>query len=304
MEADRPVEALASYERARGIAERLVRDHPAEAEYRALLASVHRSIGWVQMSSNRLAEASASYGRARELYEGLVREHTSYTSYRSDLGSALVDLGSLQIVAERQAQSLPLFQRAQALLEELVRDHPNDLGLQNRLAKVLDNRGIALAELGRHGEAEEAFLAAIARQRAVSEKAPQVTKYRQHLSSHYFNLARVRRAAGRPAAAADAALERRAHWPEDPNELYAVACDLALCIPLIDQGRGDGADERRAERRKYLDLALETLRQAIRAGYGDIARMRSDPDLDPLRSSEEFQSLVSDLTFPTDPFAR
>jgi serine/threonine-protein kinase len=304
MEADRPVEALAGYERARGIAERLVRDHPAEAEYRALLALAHRSIGWIQMSSNRLADASASYERARELYEDLVREHPSYTSYRSDLASSLVDLGTVQILTERQAQSLPLFQRAQALLEELVRDRPNDLGLQSRLAKVLDNRGIALAELGRHGEAEEAFLAAIARQRAASEKAPQVSQYRRHLSSHYFNLARVRRAAGRPAAAADAALERRTHWPNDPDELYAVACDLALCIPLIDRGQGDRADEWRAERRKYIGLALETLRQAIRAGYADITRLRSDPDLDSLRSSKEFQSLVSDLTFPTDPFAR
>jgi tetratricopeptide (TPR) repeat protein len=303
MEVDRPVEALAGYERARGIAERLVRDHPAEAEYRALLASIHRSIGWVQMSSNRLADASVSYERARELYEVLVREHPSYSSYRSDLGSSLVDLGTLQILTERQAQSLPLFQRAQALLEELVRDRPIDLGLQNRLAKVIDNRGITLAELGRLGEAEEAFLAAIARQRAASEKAPQVSQYRRHLSSHYFNLARVRRAAGRPAAAADAALERRAHWPNDPDELYAVACDLALCIPLVDRGRGHRADEWRAEQRKYIDLALETLRQAIRAGYADIARMRSDPDLDSLRSSEGFQSLVGDLTFPTDPFA-
>jgi tetratricopeptide (TPR) repeat protein len=294
---------LASCERARGIAERLVRDHPTEAEYRALLASANRDIGWLQMASKRPDEASESYERARELYEGLVRDHPSYMSYRSDLASTIIDLATLRIMNESQAESLPLFQRAQGLLEELVRDHPHDLGMQNRLGKLLDNRGIALAELGRHREAEEAFLAAIARQRVVWEKAPQVKKYREHLSTHYGNLARVRRDAGRPVEAADAALERRAHWPRDPDVLYDVAGDLALCIPLIEQGRGDRADEWRAERRKYIDLALESLRQAIHAGYQDIARMRSDPALDPLRSIEEFQSLVSDLTFPTDPFA-
>jgi serine/threonine-protein kinase len=301
---DRPAESLTSYERARGIAEQLVRDHPADVAYRALLASANWSVGWIQMTLSRLAEASVSYDRAHELYEGLTREQPYHTGYRSALTAILIDLGTLRIMTGRQAQSLPLFQRAQDLLEELIRDHPNDLGLQSRLGKVLDNRGIALAELGRHREAEAAFLEAIARQRIVSDKSPQVRQYREYLSTHYANLARVRRDAGRPAEAADAALERGRLWPGDPDELYSVACDLASCLPLVDRGRAALADRWPAERRKYVGLALEALRQAIRAGYKDIARMRSRPDLDPLRSNEEFQSLVSDLTFPTNPFAQ
>src|SRR5262249_21721067 len=155
--------------------------------------------------------------------------------------------GGLRIRTGRQAESLPLFQRAQDLLEGLVRDQPRDLGLQSRLGKVIDNRGIALAELGRHGEAEEAFLAAIARPRILTEKAPQVRRFSRHLTAHYATLARGPRAAGRPVEAAAAALERRTLSPRDPAELYAVACDLALSIPLIDRGRGDRAGERGAE---------------------------------------------------------
>jgi tetratricopeptide (TPR) repeat protein len=301
---DRPAEALASYERARDIAEQLSRDHPAKAEYRDLLASAYQNVGWIHVISSRPAEALASYERARELYEGLAREHRSHTEYSSDLASILVDLGTVQITTGHQAQSLPLFERAQDLLEELIRDHPNDLGLQSRLGKLLDNRGIALAETGRHREAEGAFLEAIAHQRKAYDKAPQVSQYRRYLSSHYHNLARVRRAVGRAAEAVDAALERRKLQPGDPDELYSVACDLALCIPLANRGQGERAVAADAERRNYINLALETLRQAIRAGYKDRARMSSDLALEPLRSNEEFRSLVGDPAFPSDPSAR
>jgi serine/threonine-protein kinase len=303
MEADRPAVASAGYERARVIADQLVRDHPGVAEHRALLASACQSIGWIQVVSSQPADASASYERAHGLYEGLTREHPSHTTYRSNLASILIDLGTLRILTGRHAQSFPLFQRAQELLDELIREHPNDLGLHSRLAKVMDNRGIALAEQGRHREAEEAFLAAIARHRGAFEQMPDGKQYRQYLSSHYANLARVRRAAGRPAEAANASLERRTLLAGDPDKLYSVACELASCIPLVEQGRGDSVDRWRVERRKYIDLALETLRQAIGAGYQDIALMRSDPELNPLRSSNEFQSLLSDLTFPVNPFA-
>jgi hypothetical protein len=40
------------------------------------------------------------------------------------------------------------------------------------------------------------------------------------------------------------------------------------------------------------------------AGYRDVAWMRRDPDLDPLRPRADFQVLLLDLAFPADPFTR
>jgi hypothetical protein len=44
------------------------------------------------------------------------------------------------------------------------------------------------------------------------------------------------------------------------------------------------------------------LRRAVAAGFADIAHIRADPDLDPLRSRADFQTLLMDLAFPTNPF--
>jgi hypothetical protein len=45
----------------------------------------------------------------------------------------------------------------------------------------------------------------------------------------------------------------------------------------------------------YADRAMELLQAAVQAGYKDAARMRVDPDLDPLREREDFKKLLADL---------
>jgi hypothetical protein len=59
---------------------------------------------------------------------------------------------------------------------------------------------------------------------------------------------------------------------------------------------GDGPVE--AER------AMSALHQAITVGYRHIEKLRTDSDLDSLRSRTDFQLLLMDLAFPPDPFVR
>jgi eukaryotic-like serine/threonine-protein kinase len=49
---------------------------------------------------------------------------------------------------------------------------------------------------------------------------------------------------------------------------------------------------------------VSTLKRAIGAGYRDLAHMRIDTDLDPLRSRPDFQLLMMDLAFPANLFAK
>ena len=46
------------------------------------------------------------------------------------------------------------------------------------------------------------------------------------------------------------------------------------------------------------------LRRAVAAGYQRVEFLRTDPDLAPLRSREDFQRILLDAAFPDDPFAR
>jgi hypothetical protein len=73
--------------------------------------------------------------------------------------------------------------------------------------------------------------------------------------------------------------------------LAAVAAD-----PRAGLSAADGAAE--AHR------AMGALRRAVAAGYRDLDRLRTDPDLAPLRDRPDFQELLLDLAFTADPFAR
>ena len=59
-----------------------------------------------------------------------------------------------------------------------------------------------------------------------------------------------------------------------------------------------------AEGGSEAERAMHWLRQAVAAGYRNLALMRKDDDLDPLRSRPDFQMLMMDLDMPRDPFAR
>src|SRR5262249_27212845 len=75
-------------------------------------------------------------------------------------------------------------------------------------------------------------------------------------------------------------------------------------------GRRDtilGADRRRAIAEERERRAGEALDRAASSNYFTAAkaraRLRREPDLDPLRSRPDFQLLKMDLDFPIDPFA-
>ena len=63
--------------------------------------------------------------------------------------------------------------------------------------------------------------------------------------------------------------------PENPTAHYNLACSLALSKRKTD--------------------ALRSLRQAVRLGYTDFDWMQQDPDLDALKESPVFHSLLEQL---------
>ncbi len=63
-------------------------------------------------------------------------------------------------------------------------------------------------------------------------------------------------------------------------------CVLALCGGATD---GD-------TRRKYLDESLAGLTRLVKEmGYRNVARLKTDPDLDPLRGEPAFRAIVTEL---------
>jgi serine/threonine-protein kinase len=86
-----------------------------------------------------------------------------------------------------------------------------------------------------------------------------------------------------------------------PIDCYNLACGHATLAGIgTIPGSGMSAVEGQAE----AERAMHWLHRAVVRGYRNIALMRRDHDLDPLRSRPDFQLLMMDLEFPDDPFAR
>jgi hypothetical protein len=73
------------------------------------------------------------------------------------------------------------------------------------------------------------------------------------------------------------------HHRETATTLYNIACCNALMIP------------KSTDRLKQADLAMEWLKKAIAAGYKDVAQIKTDSDLDSLRTREDFKKLLAEV---------
>jgi hypothetical protein len=96
--------------------------------------------------------------------------------------------------------------------------------------------------------------------------------------------------------------------PGDAGRLYGAACGYSLCVRVLDTPPTGGvfpaaaakADDltaaERADRGKYVGLALTTLKAAVAAGYKNVDQMKQDTDLIPLRGLPEFEALLKSLS--------
>src|SRR5262249_23290021 len=130
----------------------------------------------------------------------------------------------------------------------------------------------------------------------LAEANPAVTAYQRDLASGLSRLGIVQRRGGRPAEAA-ASFKQSIAIMEGlpsliPGQHYDLACFRALLAGVAaDPGSGVTA----AEARAAADGAMAELRQAVTGGFRNVALMKTDTDLDALRSRPDFQQLVKEL---------
>jgi hypothetical protein len=80
-----------------------------------------------------------------------------------------------------------------------------------------------------------------------------------------------------------------------PSDIYDAACYLARCVCLAEQDKALAEANRGELVKAYGDRALAALRHAVEKGYKNLAHMKKDPDLDPLRGREDFKKLLAEL---------
>ena len=188
--------------------------------------------------------------------------------------------------------------RSDAILAELKPS--GQMSQETRITRARALKGLgkaaeAEAELGR---ALEPGRKAVEERRAALDAAPGDPERRKALSEAYSQLIVTLREAGQSAEAVATAMRRGALWPGEPTELYNVACELALSVPAPEANRaGERPADPAAEagRRKLADQAMEMLGRAVLIGFNDARWMKRDPDLEVLRTRDDFRAMVRSL---------
>ncbi len=281
--------------RATALHRQLAEAHPAAEELKNGLARAQLNLGRVYRSEEKLAEAEAAFTGARALWEELAARQPTSVTYRHALAIALNNLGVVYRARAKPGQAREAYRKALGVYAELLRLAPGAPGYRNGQADCHGNLGNLDFDEEQWGPAEAAYRQAVGIRKELLEKQPADAQVREKLADDYRKVGLALRHRRRLAEAAAAFEESRKLRPRDPEALYDVAVELALCVPLVGDGKpGLTADERQ-ERQRYADQALEALRQAVVSGFGKPDRLRDEPAFAPLRSRADFRALAEGL---------
>jgi eukaryotic-like serine/threonine-protein kinase len=301
----RLADALTTLRQARADLEVLTAAPGATDEARFDLAKTIARIGNVLAMAGTLAEAESELRRAMALQQALADDHPDVIQFRRTLGQSRHGLGWMLQEMRRSAEAGAEYGRAVALRQALADNYPAVTAFRMELADSHYNLGWLLQDLGKSAEAEAEYRQAVEIQEKLADDQPDVHQYQISFAMSLARIGTLRARGGRASEGAD--LFRRAiavmQRPPTlrPDDLYNLACNRSLLAGMAGvPDSGVSADVGKAE----ADRAMEALRKAVNGGYRDLAHMRTDADLDPLRDRDDFRLLLMDLALPDNPFAR
>jgi tetratricopeptide (TPR) repeat protein len=256
------------------------------------------------MTLGRDAEALRALERARATRLALIKDNPSLTRNHEQLSWVLSQAATIHRRAGRLADAQKALAEAQQAAERLAAEHPDNRDYLFDLADLYLDQGLLAAAAGRAAEAPSWVVKALRLIRPVAEASPPGSKHRQSLADRLRRAGAVLAAGGRPGEAVAALRESVAFFAglasPTAGDLYTLACIQSLLSGMAGHAdSGLTAEQARAA----ADAAIAALRRAWAAGWTNVAWMRRDTDLDPIRSRADYRLLLMDMDFPAAPFA-
>lgn len=278
-----------AYEAARARDHALTARDDAERERAGFetLAETYRLLGQgattqaVTMESARQRQQRmlTALADARDHLATLIRDHPTHR-LRGHLAEVHTALAVLNATQGKSKDARTEADRARELLAQ---------GDTTAKASRLGDRAFVLGALYMNlkapAEARQLFSRAVEHHRQALDEAPNDTGRRKALSIAYYHLGEMQRRTKQLDEAAASARVRAELWPNEPDEVYDAACELARAMPLATK---DAAQ-------RYGTDAMRLLRQAVARGLRDPLAMDRDADLRPLRQRADYQELLREL---------
>jgi serine/threonine protein kinase len=288
-------EAEEDYGHALSVQKQLVADFPSRPDLRQELANGHNSRGSLLGGMGRLKEAEEDFDQALSIQKQLVADFPTRPEFRQQLASSHVNRGTLLRATGRLQEAEKDYDQALTIYTQLAADFPNQPDLRGELAGTYVHLATLQQKQGNWAAAKRLLLEGrphhLAALKANSRHPSYRQFYRRHLAvltSAYAGLLE------REDAVRTAETFRDLGW-DAPADAYDAACYLSLCVPIVAKHDKLDATQREEAAQFYGDTAMKLLRDAVSKGFKDVAHMKKDTDLDPLRQRDDFQKLVAEL---------
>jgi serine/threonine-protein kinase len=298
-------EALVAFNRAREVLKAAGVANPTLIMFRQESAWIDCACAETLVGLGREKEALVALERAWAAREVLIKANPAVTRNREQLSRVVGLTADIHRRAGRMSDVQASLERARQFFAGLVDDHPRNADYQLHLAAAYTDLGEVLAAMGKPTEARASFETALLIERKLIEADPSTASYRSKLADTFRRRGIAMRKCDPPSHAVRDFRQSIGILLELTEPTAGDYYNIARAQSLISGVAAElGSGVSSADGRAAAEEAMTALHRAVAAGCQDLGLMRTDPDLEPIRSRSDFRFLVMDMAFPADPFVR
>lgn len=268
----------------------LHQQRPRMREYTETLSLVYEDLAGIAEQQKQLPEAVKALVTAEALMKELVKRDAESYPNRVSLARIERQLARLYQAQGNSDAARKTYEQAKIHLEYLIAQNASTPTTRIDLARLYHQLGVAHARLNKYPEAAAAATEAAKHYRIVLERSPNDKGVRKDLSSALGNRAIAERALRHLPEALQATEERVLLWPDNALELHDAATEFARIFDSAVRAKPPDT----AIRDQSLKDAIQALRQAIRAGFADRAKIRTDARFAVMRETPEFKAFLKE----------
>jgi tetratricopeptide (TPR) repeat protein len=269
----------------------LVRLQPEEPEYRYLFAGSWINLG--EFAAGKDQSVLECFDKAYTLLQDLTRKHPQVFKYRKTLAEVCGNLGNKLSEQGKLKDALVYLRQGRDVVDQVARRNPDVIDFQLALASNCNNLAEALDKLGQQKEALENYEAG---QRAIAKLAEDHLDnvyLASTLGTLYANHAGLL-ARRKCFSEALSGYSRAAKWQWNADSLYTAAQQAVQSMAEVaeQQAAKKLTDQQQMFQESFARAAVGFLEKAIARGFKNVAALRTDAHLDPLRGRLDFQALL------------
>jgi tetratricopeptide (TPR) repeat protein/serine/threonine protein kinase len=215
--------------------------------------------------------------------------------YHHDLAKSLCQHADLLRDMRRFPEAQPEYEQALNIQRQLVAEVPDRPNLRNDLARTCRIMSTYYRHQGDWAGAKQILLEAQPHHLAALNADVQNAIHRTYYRDYLRELIKVHAGLLEQDDSIRAAETCRDLRWDAGLDAYNAACYVSLCIPVVSKHNELDDKQRKDAALFYGDAAMKLLSDAVSKGFKDVAQMKRDSDLDPVRQRKDFRTLVAEL---------